>query len=215
MSIETARLFIHPFPALDGDAIVKFWSDLYQDPRVTAGWNSDPSPASKWGPDRLATWRDKLAARFPRHGYGAHPVELKPGEMASSPSPDLLDALPSGPNGGRIVGVMELRTLTLAEFPVSLGDKTVTPDDVELAYFYHPASWGRGIASEAAVALVEWAMEGKDGPRLAMVSGSCVDGNQASKKVMIKAGLLPVEGSLGFNDDSEVYFRRVRKTVVA
>ncbi|KAJ3155870.1 hypothetical protein HDU89_005428 [Geranomyces variabilis] len=223
MSIETTRLYVHPFPATDGDAVVSFWSKLYLDPRVSAGWDSAPSPAAQFAPEKLAVWRDKLRGRCERNGYGAHPVELKLGEVPPASGGDGDDDdnskqgaeadysysdLPTGPNGGRIIGVVELRTLTLTDFPNSLADKTVTEGDVELAYFFHPLAWGRGIAKEAVTALVDWVMEDAAGPRLKMVSGSCVDSNSASKKVMQAAGLKPVQGSLGFNPDTEVYFRR-------
>ncbi|KAJ3177906.1 hypothetical protein HDU87_004188 [Geranomyces variabilis] len=241
MPIETSRLYIHPFPTTDGegDAIVSFWSKLYLNPRVSAGWDSAPSPASKFAPEKLVAWRDKLRRRCEQHGYGAHPVELKLAEARRLVVPppaaaaaandndggssshshaddddDDDDDVPTGPNGGPIIGVIELRTLTLAEFPTSLADKTVTEGDVELAYFFHPLAWGRGIATEAVAALVDWAMKNNNddsssGPRLKMVSGSCVDSNSASKKVMQAAGLKPVEGSLGFNPETEVYFRRI------
>ncbi|KAJ3162088.1 hypothetical protein HDU86_005786 [Geranomyces michiganensis] len=235
MSIETPRLFIHPLPTTDSAAVVRFWASLYLDERVSKGWDSSaPGDASRYTPERLAVWREKLLDRFARNGYGAHVVEMKARAVddaddggvapttASLPTDDARDRdrLPKGPTGGHIIGVIELRTLTTTDFATMLQGRTVTAGDVELAYFFHPVSWGRGFATEAVTALVGWAMNeqqqddidgdggGGRGPRLKMVSGSCVDSNSASKKVMQAAGLKPVEDSLGFNGPSEIYFRR-------
>ena len=58
-------------------------------------------------------------------------------------------------------------------------------EDVELAYRLARASWGRGIATEAAAALVERAFTGAGLPRLVAVT---FPENVASQHVLEKAG---------------------------
>jgi ribosomal-protein-alanine N-acetyltransferase len=60
-----------------------------------------------------------------------------------------------------------------------------TGDDIELAYRLTRAAWGRGIASEAAGAMVEYAFRVVGLPRLVAVT---YPENRASQRVLDKLG---------------------------
>ncbi len=59
--------------------------------------------------------------------------------------------------------------------------------EVELGYRLKRSAWGKGYATEAARAVLEWAL-GPDGPRLSEVIGLTYPENAASQKVLLKAG---------------------------
>ena len=61
-----------------------------------------------------------------------------------------------------------------------------SPLDVELGYRLHPEFWGRGLATEAASALVEYAF---DSTGIQRVFATTMVFNVGSRKVMEKAGL--------------------------
>ncbi len=61
---------------------------------------------------------------------------------------------------------------------------------LNLFYRFAPASWGRGVASEAATAVVRWAEEAEPGrPVIARVRPD----NVASQRVAVRAGLVRAE----------------------
>lgn len=59
--------------------------------------------------------------------------------------------------------------------------------DIELAYRFARAAWGRGIATEAAVALTDYAFGGAGLARLVAVT---LPENSASRRVLEKAGFM-------------------------
>jgi RimJ/RimL family protein N-acetyltransferase len=59
--------------------------------------------------------------------------------------------------------------------------------EVELGYRFKRSAWGKGYATEAATAVLAWAL-GPDGPRLEEVIGVTHPENEASQRVLLKAG---------------------------
>lgn len=77
---------------------------------------------------------------------------------------------------------------TLAGEPVGRAgfSRLDTPEGHELGYVVKRAAWGRGYATEIAIALVAWFFEQSDEPHLF----ACVEqGHDASFKVLQRAGL--------------------------
>jgi len=60
------------------------------------------------------------------------------------------------------------------------------PDSLELAYHFHSEVWGRGYATEAASACVEWALKSHGA---GMVIAYTHPENQASERVLVKVGM--------------------------
>jgi len=75
---------------------------------------------------------------------------------------------------GRLIGGASLR--------VQAGD----PRTAELGYTFHPGAWGRGLATEAAKALVQFGFQRLGVQR---VFATCRPENTASYRVLRKAGL--------------------------
>ena len=74
-------------------------------------------------------------------------------------------------SSGNLIGVIELR---------------ISPPKADFGYILGEAYWGRGFASEAARAVVAWAMAQ---PSIFRVWATCHPGNTASGAVLRKAGL--------------------------
>jgi RimJ/RimL family protein N-acetyltransferase len=64
------------------------------------------------------------------------------------------------------------------------------PDDPELGWSFDPAWWGRGLATEAGAACVEWAFGELAIPRLVSIT---IEENLASRRVMEKLGFRLLE----------------------
>jgi RimJ/RimL family protein N-acetyltransferase len=66
-------------------------------------------------------------------------------------------------------------------------------DDVEVAYHFAKHAWGKGYATEATRALVEYAFANSDLPRLV---GVTYPQNAPSQRVLLKAGFMSVGRSM-------------------
>lgn len=64
------------------------------------------------------------------------------------------------------------------------------PDEVEVGYRYHRKAWGRGIATEAASLLVQFAL---DDPATTGIVAGALAGNAGSLRVLEKLGLIRVD----------------------
>jgi len=80
------------------------------------------------------------------------------------------------------------------------------PDEVEVGYRYHQSAWGRGIATEAAIPLVEIALA--DSATSAIV-GCAAASNAGSLRVLAKLGLARV-GEVMLPNTSEPTVKLVR-----
>jgi len=116
---------------------------------------------------------------FAAHGYGIWLIELGSG-TDSGPSPGPSPGLSPGPG---LVGTAGLRPLE--------------ESGLEIFYSLAPAAWGHGYATEAARAMVEYAL----GPLgLPEVLAEVDEGNAASVAVVKRLGMTPyavVPGVLG------------------
>lgn len=61
---------------------------------------------------------------------------------------------------------------------------------IDIGYHIAPAHWGRGYATEAARAIIDWCFQNLD---LHRIQADCTDGNLASERVLLKCGFT-VEG---------------------
>ncbi|KAH8180092.1 acetyltransferase (GNAT) domain-containing protein [Sarocladium implicatum] len=57
-----------------------------------------------------------------------------------------------------------------------------------LGYFLTPSAWGKGLATEAMSAMIQWSF--KTWPKLNRIEASFYSGNTASERVLQKSGLL-------------------------
>ncbi|KAI8822408.1 uncharacterized protein EV422DRAFT_523913 [Fimicolochytrium jonesii] len=195
--ILTARLRLLPISSkhLDGAAFVKFFAGLYANPAIGSLAGFEPSIITD---EKQVSWRANMAGRFEKFGYGTYAVfELHDSEYASP------------------IGALDFRSLGAYK---SIPDHPkLRRDETEVAYFYDPIAWGKGYATEALLGVLDdiW-IKGVEGrlaegfPVLEFVSASAVPGHPQSHKILQKCGLKPVEGTLGFNKDDEVYYRVYR-----
>ena len=80
------------------------------------------------------------------------------------------------------------------------------PTRIELGYVFAPAYWGKGLATELAVALVKYGFEEQGLTEIC----ACTDAeNAASQNVLLKAGLKR-DGNI-FWHHSDLYFFRIEK----
>ncbi|GAB4554315.1 MAG: GNAT family N-acetyltransferase [Phycisphaerales bacterium] len=82
--------------------------------------------------------------------------------------------------------------------------------DIEVGYRLAHAHWGRGYATEVARAIVAFAMDDHAGPRLERVIGVTDPANEASKRVLVKAGLAYVGESEAYYDQTVSLYERTR-----
>jgi GrpB-like predicted nucleotidyltransferase (UPF0157 family)/dephospho-CoA kinase len=79
--------------------------------------------------------------------------------------------------------------------------------DIELAYRLHKQYWGKGYATELAIALIKWGFEHLDIPKI--VSGAELE-NIASQKVLIKAGF-DFKGKQKWWNGREMFYYEIYK----
>lgn len=130
-----------------------------------------PLQAGSDGDDRGQVLRVHFPPEWPGEA-----VVLFPGwkeALKTDPSFEMWGGTMIDRSGRVAVGQMTLRPL--------LGD----PGVVELGYGVNPTCWGRGYATEAARALVQWALEE---PRIHRIASACLEDNIASIRVLEKVG---------------------------
>jgi RimJ/RimL family protein N-acetyltransferase len=89
---------------------------------------------------------------------------------------------------GEFLGWVFVRPATDFKFACAIG--WTRPDEVEVGYRYHRSAWGRGLASEAATALVRIALAD---PATTAVVACALASNAGSLRVLEKLGLERVE----------------------
>lgn len=65
------------------------------------------------------------------------------------------------------------------------------PGENSIHYVLSPSHWGRGIMTEAAKAVVEWAFTTR--PELRRITTGVIAEHEASRRVLDKCGLVPTE----------------------
>lgn len=120
----------------------------------------------------------------------------------SWPNPDYVEILPMIVEGLRIdpSGAERLRLIVHATDQTVIGDiGFIEPPDedgnMEFGYSIVPDYRGKGYATEAATAMIEWAF---DQPGVKRVAADCLADNYASIRVLEKAGMRQIkpEGDL-------------------
>lgn len=178
----------------------------------------EPHPASYVGLDladvRLRTDRLELrplpaaaAAALPRNRDRASQIlgaELPP----DWPQPDLLDVLPSqasaSPSDERFgIWVMIDRETNGVIGDIGFLGPPADSGSVEVGYSVIPSARRRGYATEAARAIVEWAL---DQPNIQIVVASCDIGNDASIRTLERLRFVrtgETNGLIGWRLDKE------------
>lgn len=95
-------------------------------------------------------------------------------------------------DGGAAVGSVLLQPIPWSEDAVPGS----TPEDVEIGWHLHPDAWGRGFASEAASAVLEYARE-RGIPRVVAVT---YPENTASQRVCERIGMTALGTSTRYYD---------------
>ena len=165
--LSTERLVLRPVTGNDHPVLLAHWTE----PDVRR-FLFDGAPLSS---AEVAETVEESIGDFAAHGYGIWLIELGSG-TGSGPIP--------GPSpGAGLVGTAGLRPLE--------------ESGLEIFYSLAPAAWGHGYATEAARAVVEYAL----GPLgLPEVLAEVDEGNAASVAVVKRLGMTPyavVPGVLG------------------
>ena len=165
--LSTERLVLRPVTGDDHPVLLAHWTE----PDVRR-FLFDGAPLSS---AEVAETIEESIGDFAGHGYGIWLIELGP-----RPGPGLSPGLSPGPG---LVGTAGLRPLE--------------ESGLEIFYSLAPGAWGHGYATEAARAVVEYAL----GPLgLPEVLAEVDEGNAASVAVVKRLGMTPyavVPGVLG------------------
>lgn len=78
--------------------------------------------------------------------------------------------------------------------------------EIEIGYRLARAAWGKGLATEAARAVLEWSTRDPDGPRLDRLVAVTYPENTASQRVVEKLGLRPVGLTRDYYDTQTLLF---------
>jgi RimJ/RimL family protein N-acetyltransferase len=160
--LETDRLTLRRFTDTDADAELAFELD------------SDPEVLRYIGPFNLpdaAAYRERIRTAWLPQDVGPVRGVRAAFEKAT----------------GAFVGWIFLRPSTLYKFASEAGWTRAT--DLELGYRFRRAAWGRGLATEAAAALVRLALAD---PEVTAVVAAALVTNRASWRVMEKVGMTHV-----------------------
>ena len=178
--IETARLVLRPITMGDLDDEAAMMGDARVVEHITGGV---PRPR-----ERVVQSIERSSHFWRTRGCGMFCVRTKGGAFVGD---GLLVPI-------RHSGVPEARHAD----PESYGP------DIEVGYRLTHRAWGKGYATEIARAIVAFAMEDAEGPGLDRVVGVTAPANEASKRVLVKAGLVYVSESDAYYDTTCSLFER-------
>jgi RimJ/RimL family protein N-acetyltransferase len=175
--LETERLVLRRFTDTDADAELLFELD------------SDPEVMRYIGPCGLpsaAAYRERIRTVW--LPYYAHPPRAFGAAFEKAT--------------GQFVGWFFLRSAPDYKFAKEAG--WVRSSDLELGYRLRRTAWGRGLATEAATALVRTALAN---PEITAVVAAALVTNRASWRVMEKIGMTRVRDFTiaGFDDPLVMY----------
>ncbi|HEY3949970.1 GNAT family N-acetyltransferase [Phenylobacterium sp.] len=142
--------------------ILRTWSDADREPY--AALNADPRVGDWLGGVRTKAQTDAAIDRFnagiARSGYGFFAAERKA--------------------DGRLVGMIGVDRFAPGEMPFG--------EAVEMAWRLSPDSWGAGLASEGAAAVLAWSWARVDDPEIVAITAQA---NLRSQAVMRRIGMTP------------------------
>ncbi len=160
--LETQRLTLRRFLEADAEALLR----LESDPEVLRYVGRQPLADAE-------AYRHKIRTRF-------FPYYERPGGLGAWA---VLERA-----SGDFIGGCSLRPAVESSLASALG---YGPGEIEMGYGLRRCSWGRGYATELAVALLRRAFTELEA---SCVVASFMVGNAASARVLEKAGLRRVEG---------------------
>ena len=155
--LQTERLVLRDITEADAELLF----DLDSDPEVMR--YIGPRPADDVGPYRERT----RTVYMPWQSHPWHGIRIVLHRMS-----------------GEFLGWVFIRPATASMNARELG--WIRPDEVEVGYRYRRSAWGRGIATEAAIPLVQIALED---PATSAVVACALAGNAGSLRVLEKLGL--------------------------
>lgn len=191
-TIRTERLTLRPVVFADLDAI----ATMMADPEVCR-FLGDGTPRTRE--------RTELTVRFAEwlwdtHGYGPFVIERAGGRSESG------SEINPGTNASRFVGVCLL--IPIVRSGTNPADMKQRGPERELGYWLARSAWGRGYATEAARAVLAWAMSG-DGPGMDRVIAVTDPRNRASQRVLGKIGMDRVGETEAFYNQTTTLFETV------
>jgi RimJ/RimL family protein N-acetyltransferase len=180
-SLETERLILRPWEPEDADFVL----DLYSRWEVQRFIGNRPQVMRQRAEaeERIRTWRNM---DHPLHAIWAvqlkGPDELKGRGELKAPGDRKGPAQQSGPLAG---------TLLLKSIPASGETLPLLPSgDTEIGWHFHPDHWGHGYATEAAAAVLAYALAtGPDKTGLDKLVAVTAPANTASQKVCERIGM--------------------------
>ncbi|MFC5753592.1 GNAT family N-acetyltransferase [Actinomadura rugatobispora] len=170
--LRTGRLVLHPVGTGDHRALLRHWTG----PRVRRHLFDDRILCA----EQVTEIIEASLHDFATEGYGLWALRFAPPDTG----PDALDpfALLDPVPGAPLAGVVGLRRMEGPGHGL----------DVEIVYSLEPEHWGRGLAAEAARAVLDHAFEVLALPR---VIAEIDEGNAASAEVAEHLGMRPYAGA--------------------
>jgi RimJ/RimL family protein N-acetyltransferase len=165
-SLETRRLILRPWEPEDAGFVL----DLYSRWEVQRFIGNHPQVMRERAEaeERIRVWQ---AMDHPLHGAWA--VQLKEAVRLKEPLPSNTAAPLAG-------------TLLLKSIPASGEELPLQPSgDTEIGWHFHPDRWGHGYATEAAAAVLAYALDGG----LERVVAVTAPANTASQGVCLRIGM--------------------------
>jgi RimJ/RimL family protein N-acetyltransferase len=177
--ILTDRLLLRDITAADAELLFA----LDSDPEVMRYIGPRPASEVAWYRDRTRT------VYLPQQAHSWHGVRI------------VLER-----TSGAFLGWVFVRPAPRSRFAPEIG--WTRPDEVEVGYRYHRTAWGRGLATEAAMALVQIALAD---PATTAIVACALASNVGSLRVLRKLGLERVgEVMLSQTSEPTVKLARVK-----
>ena len=163
MQLETERLLLRPLRIDDLDALAELYGDAEVMRYIGGGGTIDR--------ERTRQSLERMIAGFAERGYGILAVERK--------------------EDGAFMGRCGLLLWDSATWtPTRMAEATARVE-TEVGYLLGPDFWGKGYATEAAMAVRDWAFENLELERLIALIRP---GNDRSVRVALKLGMEPDGG---------------------
>ncbi|KAF2641394.1 hypothetical protein P280DRAFT_469017 [Massarina eburnea CBS 473.64] len=221
--ILTTRLLIVPTPlAIDSPSYISLYQSLHANQAfcemgfgkefLAVQWTEEQTREKIVGFDVGVSWAENELGDFGvalRHVNGKEVMEArvldgleeerKGLEVMIVESGEEVNRLISSPQWIGYAGVRDCTYSIPARLP---SDPALPPlhERIELRYGIAPAHWGKGLASEAAKAVIQWAKTEKGVKRLlAETEGD----NSRSARVLEKMGFVELEGNLFWKDGGQ------------
>jgi len=172
--LETERLVLRPLAPGDLDALAEFYADPETMRFMASGKTLDP--------EQSRASLERMIARFEADGFGQLGVERK--------------------EDGAFIGRCGLLVWDVESWTPTQAAAAKGPIEIEVGYLLGRDYWGHGYATEAALAVRDWALEHLELDRL--ISLIHVE-NERSSAVARKLGMEPDSEVEAFGGRATVY----------